>query len=222
MKRLIPIALLCIGLTILFGIVKAQSPSGGYSSPGNGSSSGVAGCQTACRYTLTNGDSPSAAGGTGSTLTANNQGAFTQFYNNANRNVTTGCFLIVGTSASGNVDIGIYSIQGITGTLIWHTGAKSTTSAGTQCATAAAVTLAAGQNYYLAWVADNTAVTLSSVTASGNYATIAGSAGATANTYGLNASDPGSGGVLPSTITITHITNNTAKALTPWLMVFNP
>lgn len=209
--------------------VQVGSPTGGAQGAGTINVTGLfvngagiaAGCQTGCSYTLTTSDQVFAAGGTGSALTTNNQGAFVRFYNNAQRKIASACFDIATASAGGNIDVGVYSVSGTTGTLIWHTGAKSTTATGAICGTATTATLLAGQNYYVGWVADNTTVVLKCVANAGDLPTLLGGAGATANTYGIDATDTGTAGVLPNTITTTNIVNNNAKILLPWVQVFN-
>jgi len=180
------------------------------------------GCQSGCSYVLGTPDLPWVpAGGNTSALSSANQGAFSRFYNNATRSVSKVCLQVTTASAGGNLDVGVYSVSGSTGTLVWHSGALSTTSTGVQCATSPTAVLSPNQNYYIGWMADNTTVTMASATGTaGNVDVILGGIGA-ANTYGLNATDVGTGGVLPGTITITNITNSTTKLLIPWLQVFN-
>lgn len=180
------------------------------------------GCQVGCSYALGLGDAALATGGTGSTLGTANQPAAIRFYNDRARSISTGCFFISTASAGGNADVSVYSVSGTALTQIWHTGAKSTTSTGQQCATATTANLLAKQNYYIFFCADNTTVTLGQLMgASGNIPLMMGGAGATANTYGLDATDVSTGGVCPATATTTNITNNNAKLLATWLQVFN-
>lgn len=180
------------------------------------------GCQSGCSYALGLGDAPSGIGGTGGALSVANQPAMYRFYNDKARNITTACFVVTTTSAGGLADVAVYSVSGTAMSLIWHTGAKSTTGTGQQCATATTANLLAGQNYYIAFCADNATATVSQLTGgNANIAVMLGTAGGTAHTYGLNATDVSTGGVCPGTATTTNITNNVAKALASWLQVFN-
>lgn len=184
--------------------------------------SGTAGCASGCSYALGVGDSAGGAGGTGSVLGTANQPAFFRFYNPLSRSITKGCFLITTASAGGNADVAVYSVSGTAMTRVWHTGAISTTSTGQQCATATTANLTAGQNYYIAYCADNTTATVAQLLGtSGNISIVMGGAGSTANTYGLDATDVSTGGVCPATATTTNITNNNAKLLATWLQVYN-
>lgn len=180
-----------------------------------------AGCISGCYYALGLGDGATAAFAAGSALGTANQPAFFRIYNSQARSITTGCFEVTVLSAAGNADVAVYSVSGTALTRIWHTGAKSTTNIGAQCGTATVANLAAGQNYYVAFCADNIVATVGQLVGNaGGIPAIMGGANAP-NTYGLNATDVSTGGVCPASATTTNITNNSVKLLATGLEVFN-
>lgn len=180
------------------------------------------GCQSGCSYALGLGGGTLGVGATGSPLAVANQPLAFRINNETTRSISTGCFLITTAAAAGNADVAVYSVSGTALTRIWHTGAKSTTGTGQQCATPATATVTAGQPYYVFYCADNTTSTVSQLTGgSGNVETMMAGAGAPANTYGIDATDVSTGGVCPATATTTNIVNSTTKFAATWLQVFN-
>lgn len=185
----------------------------------SGLAGGASGCTSGCNYVLTTMDNPQVFPGNGHVLGTANQGSYVQFYNTLQRKLGNACVALATASTSGHFDVGVYSVSGTTGTLQWHTGSQSTTTAGTAiCATPSAYTLAASTTYYIAWCADNTTATLSSMTTGGNPSVVATSG--TAHTAGLDATDTCTTGVLPSSITTTNISNSNSASV-PYVYVSN-
>jgi hypothetical protein len=182
--------------------------------------SGVSGCTSSCHYVLTQGDAPEVNSTSTTTMTANNVPQVAQFYNAMSRKVGNAIVRVTTAGASGHFDVGIYSVSGTTATLQWHLGSQSTGSAQNISVTPAAFTLAAGTNYLIAWCADNTAATLLGITNSGNAGLVSGGTGTVANTFGTDSTDTCTAGVLPSTLTTTNITNNSAASI-PYVYVNN-
>lgn len=182
---------------------------------------GAVGCQVGCYYALGLGDGATISAAAGSALTTANHPAFFRFYNDKARAITTGCFEITTLSAGGNASVSVFSVSGTALTRIWNTGAKSTAAVGAQCGTATVANLLGGQNYYICFDADNTTAAVGQLVGNaGGIPVIMGGANAP-NTYGLNDTDVGTGGVCPATATTTNITNNNAKLLATGLQVFN-
>lgn len=177
------------------------------------SSAGVAsGCVSSCSYGVGLGsDGPVAFGATTSAMTASNTPQFIRFYNNSLRKLGNATVRVTTIGAGGHFSVGVYSISGTTGTLIWTTGSQSTASVTNIPVTPSAVNLQPGTNYLVGWCADNTAAVLAGVSA----ASITGNLGASSapNSYGINATDLCTAGVLPSTITTTNITNSASATL---------
>jgi hypothetical protein len=172
------------------------------------------GCTSGCNYVLTTADQISGPGSAGTTISTANQGQFIQFFNNAYRKLGTGCVEVTTLDSGGHVDVGVYSISGTTGTLVWHTGSLSTTSTGTQCASPTAVNLLPGTNYYVAWCMDNTTSIIEALTGAGVISTAG-----PAHSFGVDATDTCSTGVLPPTITTTNIANTSTHMVVPYVYV---
>jgi len=125
--------------------------------------------------------------------------------------------------SGGHVDVGVYDSGG---TLRWHTGGVSTTSAAVvQTTGITAYTLQPGVVYYLASCADNTTSITANVVAVGSSSN-AGSVllgGGTANTFGTDstAGDKCTSGVLAASITTTNIANSTTNMQIPAVEVLN-
>ncbi|HWH59346.1 MAG TPA: hypothetical protein VN682_17080 [Terriglobales bacterium] len=172
------------------------------------------GCQSSCTYVLTTADQAWVQPSAGSVIGTANQAQFVRFYNNATRGLGNACFRVTTLSAGGHGSIGVYSL---TGTLLWSTGSFSTASATSLCVTPTPVTLAAGTNYYVAWCMDNTTAILA-MAANSNLWQFTTNTGAPAHTFGTNATDTCTAGVLPSTITPANIANTTVQL--PYVQVF--
>lgn len=182
--------------------------------------SGISGCVSNCHYVLTQGDAPEVNSANTTLMTANNVPQVVQFYNTMSRTVGNANVRVTTTSASGHFDVGLYSVSGTTATLQWHTGSQSTGTAQNIPVTPTPYTLSPGTNYLIAWCADNTTATLLGITNSGNAGQISGGTGTAANTFGTDATDTCTAGVLPSTLTTTNITNSTAASI-PYVYVSN-
>jgi len=176
----------------------------------------MTGCTSGCNYVLTTSDQIAGAGAAGATLSTVEVGQYVQFWNNATRKISNACIQIATLDSGGHVDVGLYSISGTTGTLQWHTGSQSTTTAGAICVTPTAYTLTGGANYYIAWCADNTTAILEAITS----AAVIEAAGP-AHTAGVDATDTCSSGVLPSSITTTNIANTSTHLIVPYVYVSN-
>jgi len=185
----------------------------------SGDVSSAAGCTSGCNYVLGLGDNPANRADPGDNLITANQGLYMRFFNPLSRKLGNACIFITTLSAAGHADVGLYSITGGTGTLRWHTGSFSTAATGEQCFTPAAYTLAAGASFYISWCADNTTVLLLSY-GSGAEQINAG-AGTPANTWGVDATDTCTVGVLPATITITNIANQSSRTAVPYVYASN-
>lgn len=180
------------------------------------------GCMAGCNYGVgLGGDGPAAFGGTTNTLAVANQGQFIKFYNNALRRLGNAVVRSGNTTgAGGHFSIGVYSIAGNTATLIWTSGSQSTATANTNFAvTPTPVNLLAGASYYIGWCADNTTADLTGVSNSGVTSSL-GAAGIP-NSYGVNAVDVCTAGVLPATVTVTNIVND-IRASFPAIYATNP
>lgn len=187
---------------------------------GDTAGTSVTGCTSGCSYILTTADEPAAAyAANGPALASANQGRYVRFFNSMQRRLGNVCVNIWTASAGGHGDVGVYSVSGTTGTLRWHTGSFSTTSTGNICTTPTAYTMAAGANFYVAWCADSTTVLLTSFPHP-NAASVNGGSGAPANTWGPDATDTCSAGVLPNTITTTNITNDLGTQI-PYALISN-
>lgn len=182
------------------------------------SGASASGCTSGCNYVLTQGDAPMVQGTNSSIMTGTNVPQMVQFYNALSRSVGNVILRVNTTSAGGHFDVGVYSISGTTGTLVWHTGSQSTATGGSVSVTATPATLAAATSYYVAWCADNTTVVINAVS---NNTTSNGQANSgPAHTFGVDATDTCTAGVLPSSVTTTNITNN-ANATIPLIYATN-
>lgn len=167
------------------------------------------GCTSNCSYVLGQGDLPVTVSSTGVALANANQGFYARFYNALSRSLGNVCTRVITGVSSTHYDVGVYSISGSTGTLIWHTGSISSATSNTiTCSTVTPVTLPPGA-YYEAWCSDSMVATLSGVSTATLANTLA--AAGPANTYGNDATDTCTAGVLPSTITITNISNSSTN-----------
>jgi hypothetical protein len=154
--------------------------------------------------------------------TANNPVLYL-FYLPVQAKVTTiGFYTTTGVAASTG-DIGMYSISGTTGTLVWHTGSISTATSSTLGTPVAItpVTMQPGM-YFYATCDSSATVTMPSVLTT--VATLNSFLGGTGlpHTWGADATDVCTTGVLPNSITTTNITNNTNGALSvPLALISN-
>jgi hypothetical protein len=211
------VAVLAIGVIAYQG-AGGKSGFGGLGGFGGGGVSAAGnGCTTGCSYVLGLGDNPTTRVDNGDALITSNQGLYMRFFNPLSRTLGNACVAVGTGSAGGHADVGLYSISGGTATLQWHTGSFSTTSTGTQCFTPSAYALAAGANFYIAWCADNTTVLLS---AYGFGAEPINGAGP-ANTWGVDATDTCTTGVLPASVTIANIANQTSRTTVPYVYASN-
>lgn len=173
--------------------------------------SGGAGCTSGCNYVLTQGDAPQVAITASTVMTANNVPQIVQFYNPLSRKLGNVVVRIVNAAASGHFSATVYSVSGTTGTAIWTTGSLSTASAVNLSVTPTPVTLTGGVTYLIAWCADNTTATIASI--NNGAGTLGLTSGGPAHTYGTDATDTCTAGVLPSTITTTNITNSASASI---------
>lgn len=171
----------------------------------------VTGCTSSCSYGVGTGGAGTGSGavygGTTNVMSVSNNGQFIKFYNGLLSKLGNATVRVAIASAGGHFDVGVYSISGTTATLVWHTGSQSTASANTNIqVTPASVNLQPGTPYYIAWCADNTTATLAGISNSAE----TNSMGATgsANTFGVNATDTCTAGVLPNTATTTNVVNS--------------
>lgn len=136
-----------------------------------------------------------------------NQGNYFQWVLPVPAKITKMTFDVITLGASSHVDFGIYSISGTTGTLVAHTGSQSGVATGIQTITLGSpVTLNPG-TYFLGECSDNTTVRIQIVGASDSAMGGMLSSAAAPNTWGGDATDTCTAGVLPGTITTTNITN---------------
>lgn len=184
---------------------------------GDLSSAAPTGCTSGCNYILTLGDDPATRMDTSNNLAVANQGAYMRFYNALSRKLGNACFAVNTAVSSTHVDVGIYSVSGGTGTLQWHTGSVASATTGTKCVTPTAYTMAGGTNFYIAWCSDSAGTALGDI--SNNTEALNGAG--PANTWGLNATDTCTAGVLPATITITNIANQTTRPDVPYVQIAN-
>lgn len=177
------------------------------------------GCTSGCNYVLGFGDDPAQGITTGQPIVTINQGVYMKFFNALQRKVSNACIFVTTSSAGGHGDVGIFSISGTTGTLQWHTGSFSTASTGIQCFTPAAYSAPGNANFYMAFCADNVTANVDVIASSP--AGINGGVGAPANTWGIDATDTCTAGVLPATITTTNIANQASRTTFPYVYVNN-
>jgi hypothetical protein len=186
------------------------------------------GCQSNCSYILASPDmnflnaASNGASALSFSLATANRAEFIRIFNTTARTLGNATVDVLTASAGGHADVGVYSISGTTGTLQWHTGSFSTTTANTALSfTPTPYTMGAGSDYYVAWCADNTSAQLAALAASngGVSATIL-SAGAI-HTFGVNATDTCTAGVLPNSITTTNITNTSVQMVMPYVSISN-
>jgi len=126
--------------------------------------------------------------------------------------VTEITFNIIAAAAASTGDLGMYNSSG---TLVWHTGSITTTSTGVQTITITTATLNPGQ-YYWASCESSVSVTATSITTTATaFGAIMGAANSPAHSWGNDATDTCTAGVLPGTITTTNITNQTGNGFVP-------
>jgi hypothetical protein len=185
------------------------------------------GCVSGCTFVITaeNTNVSLLAGGVVATAEQVNT---MRFWNSTSKLLgATGCIDVSTADSGGHADVGVYSISGTTLTRQWHTGAISTTTGAQQCGTSLATyTLAAQTNYYLAYCADNTTSIIAAIYPSTGATTnalgnVLGGTNATANTFGHNATDLCTTGVLPGTMTLTNIVNSVTNVQVPLVAIFN-
>jgi hypothetical protein len=202
----------CASWSVVGGVIRIADVGAACGTPGG------TGCTAGCNYVLTQGDAPVIQSVNATAMTANNTPQMVQFYNALSRKLGTINLRINTTSAGGHLDVGVYSVSGTTGTLVWHTGSLSTAAGGVIAATPTPVTLSASTSYYVAWCADNTTVILNGVAS--NASGLGQTAAGTAHTSGTDATDVCTTGVLPGTMTTTNITNS-ANASIPFIYAIN-
>lgn len=176
------------------------------SASGIGSTSdSVYGCTSGCNYVLGTAQEPAPGSQTvvtGATASANTS-YIIRFNNVVTRKVGNG-FINVGTNVAGGVaSLAVYNSSG---TQVWTSGSISTASTGIVTFTPTAYTMIPG-TYYLAYCTSSATPVLAALVNSaagqpGNF----WSATAVANTYGVT-SDACSAGIVPASITPSHITN---------------
>lgn len=121
-------------------------------------------------------------------------------------------FDVIAAAATSTGDLGMYDT---TGTLVWHTGSITTTATGIQTISITPVTMNPGQ-YYWAACESSTSVTFTSISAANApFSAILGAASSPAHSWGNDATDTCTAGVLPGTITIANITNQTGSGFVP-------
>lgn len=189
---------------------------GTWATPGAG---GVSGCTTGCNYVLTQGDAPNAQSNNSTVMTGANVPNLIQFYNALSRGLGNAVVRVTTVSAGGHFDVGVYSVSGTTGTLVWHTGSLSTATSTALAVTPTPVTLAAGTSYFMAWCADNTAAQILAIAPSTTTGAMAVTSSAT-HTWGVDATDTCTTGVLPGSVTTTNISNNQSASV-PYVFVSN-
>lgn len=179
------------------------------------------GCMSGCTYGVGNGDGYPLYGSTTTTMANSgsiNQPQVVRFYNQSLRKLGNALIRVALAGAAGHASVGVYSI---TGTLLWTTGSQSTATLNTTIAvTPTPVNLLANTSYYLAWCADTTTATLLGPTNSGTANGFPSLTGSPANTWGVNATDVCTAGVLPGTMTPANIANN-SNASVPALLAVN-
>lgn len=180
------------------------------------------GCTLGCSYVLTTGDAPMSLMSSGPAVGTVEQPTVVQFYNALSRKLGNACMILGTASASGHADVGVYNSSG---TLVWHTGSLSTTTASSAlCVTPTAATLAANSVYYVANCADNTTArwqSVASIPATPGIGTIAAAAPAHTAGSDTNAADNCTTGVLPSSITLANIVNSATLANIPYVYASN-
>ena len=165
----------------------------------------VVGCTSGCNYVLGTAAEPvpgSQTVVTGATASANTSYAI-RFNNLVTRKVGSG-FVNVGTNVAGGVIS--EALYNSSGTQVWTTGSVSVAGTGIVTFTPTAYTMTPG-TYYLVYCTSSATPVLAALVNSaagqpGNF----WSASAVANTYGVT-SDACSTGIVPSSITPSHITN---------------
>ena len=185
------------------------------------------GCIQGCTYVITL-ENTAAPFLVGAPVSAAETVNVYRFWNSTQKLLgATGCVGVSTADSGGHVDVGVYSLSGTTLTRVWHTGALSTTTGNQVCATSLTTTsMQPVTNYYLAYCADNTTSAIgtiypSSGATSNEASDILGGTNATANTYGHDATDVCTSGVLPGTMTSTNITNSTTNVQIPYVAIFN-
>lgn len=170
------------------------------------------GCTSGCNYTLTS-EGFNVSGGGSESLANANQGQYFYFFNLTKKVLGNACVQVGTAVAAQHFDVGVYSISGTTGSLAWHTGSMTTASAAAPvCTTPTPFTMLAQTNYIIAWCADITAsFAIASLNSGGNLGKAA--SGGPAHTWGIDATDTCTAGVLPGTITTTNITNTASSGV---------
>jgi hypothetical protein len=149
---------------------------------------------------------------------------FARFWNSTPRKLGTTCIAGVQTADSGgHMHMGVYSIAGSTLTLQYDCGAMSTTGSAPFQVVASSVTaytMSSGQNYYIAYCADNsTSIPYTLL----NVPVIYGGGGLPSNAFGIDSADSctASAAALPSTVTVTNITNTSSNVNVPFMLSVN-